>query len=45
VFISYVRDENGVAVKRLDAGALARWSAASPAFVVYVAGRTNVGVA
>jgi hypothetical protein len=45
VFISYIRDKNGAAFKRIDAGALAGWSAASPAFVVYVAGRTSTGVA
>jgi hypothetical protein len=32
-------------VKRLGANALAGWSAASPAFVAYMASRTSGGVA
>jgi hypothetical protein len=32
-------------VKQLGAGALGGWSAAGPAFVAYVAGRTSAGVA
>jgi hypothetical protein len=45
VFSSCICDENGAAMKQLDAGAVTGWSAAGPAFVMYAAGRTTASVA